>query len=210
MEMFQQELNLVLPPDLPRRQQVIAGAARHLELITEANRHFNLTRLVTPREAAIKHVLDSLIPHRLFAGAPLIIDAGTGAGFPGIPLALLLPEQEFILVDSTQKKAHFVETVVQELELRNVHVDSRRAEDVARRIRAGVLTARAVAPVAKAVTLFGSAVRGGLRALLYKGPDVDKELSGLRPARLQLNIVMRYELPDSMGTRTMVEMRGSA
>lgn len=66
-----------------------------------------------------------------------------------------------------------------------------------------------MAPVAKAVTLFGSAVRGGLRALLYKGPDVEAELSGLRPARLQLNIVMRYELPDSMGTRTMVEMRGS-
>src|ERR1041385_9153622 len=89
---FADELNLVLPADLPGRETVVCGAAKHLALIVEANRHFNLTRLVTPREAAIKHVLDSVMPWRLFLGARHVLDAGTGAGFPGIPLALVLPE----------------------------------------------------------------------------------------------------------------------
>src|SRR6516165_5269101 len=100
---FAGELRRILPPDLPHRDSCIDGAARHLDLIVEANRHFNLTRIVSPREAAIKHVADSLMPWRLFSGAGHVADAGSGAGFPGIPLALALPETRFTLLESTQK-----------------------------------------------------------------------------------------------------------
>ena len=84
---FTEDLAQLLPADLPNREKCVAIAARHLELIVEANKNFNLTRIVSPREAAIKHVVDSVFPWRQFQGAARIADAGTGAGFPGIPLA---------------------------------------------------------------------------------------------------------------------------
>jgi 16S rRNA (guanine527-N7)-methyltransferase len=106
---FAEELSALIPEDVPQRDALIGGAARHLDLIIEANQHFNLTRILDPREAAIKHVVDSVMPWRLFAGASHILDAGTGAGFPGIPLALVFPSIRFTLAESIGKKARFVE-----------------------------------------------------------------------------------------------------
>ena len=119
---FEQELEDVLPSDLPNREIVVTKAAKHLELIVEANQHFNLTRILDPREAAIKHVLDSVMPWRYFEGPRTVLDAGTGAGFPGIPLALVLPSVNFILSESIGKKARFVEGTVQALGITNARV----------------------------------------------------------------------------------------
>src|SRR5579863_5650007 len=127
---FESELNEVLPADLPHRENVVCKSARHLALIVEANQHLNLTRITSPREAAIKHVLDSLMPWRLFHDAKHVLDAGTGAGFPGIPLALMLPKTRFTLAESTLKKARFVESVLDELKLPNVEITARRAEEL--------------------------------------------------------------------------------
>src|ERR1017187_4908608 len=141
---FVEELRQIVPADLPHREACIAGAARHLDLIAEANQHFNLTRIVSPREAAIKHVLDSVLPWRLFQGASEVADAGSGAGFPGIPLALVLPETRFTLLESTQKKARFLESVARELKLPNVEVRPERAEEWLNTHRVDIVTARAV------------------------------------------------------------------
>ena len=207
---FADELRQLLPADLPFREQCIAGAARHLDLIVEANRHFNLTRIVNPREAAIKHVVDSVLPWRLFEGASHVADTGSGAGFPGIPLALVLPQTRFTLLESTQKKARFLESVVQELELPNVEVRAERAEEWLTTHRVAIVTARAVAPLNRTASLFAPALRGGARVLLYKGPDAAAEIADAAPEtakrQLRLRIVERYELPDALGTRTIVEM----
>ncbi len=204
-------LHEVLPAGLPHREQCVEGAARHLALIEDANRQFNLTRITAAREAAIKHVLDSVMPWQLFAGAEHVMDAGTGAGFPGIPLALVLPETKFTLLESTQKKARFVESAVAALELRNVVVSPLRAEDWLENNRAAIVTARAVAPVVKAIVLFAAAFKTGGRVLLYKGPDVDTELAEATPeARkraIRMRVVERYDLPEGMGSRTIVELR---
>ena len=72
---FADELAELLPADLPNRDACIAGAAHHLELIVETNKKFNLTRILSPREAAIKHVVDSASPWRLFAKAKHVVDA---------------------------------------------------------------------------------------------------------------------------------------
>src|SRR5258708_27255137 len=98
----------------------MAGAAGGLERIVEASQHFNLTRILNPREAAIKHVLDSVLPWRLFAGAKHIADAGSGAGFPGIPLALVMPDTHFTLIESTQKKAAFIAAAIETLAMPHV------------------------------------------------------------------------------------------
>ena len=208
---FADELRQLLPADLPFREACIAGAARHLDLIVEANQHFNLTRIVDPREAAIKHVVDSVLPWRLFLGADHVADAGSGAGFPGIPLALVLPQTRFTLLESTQKKARFLESVVRELKLPNVEVRAERAEEWLNTHRVAIVTARAVAPLNRAASLFAPALRGGARVLLYKGPDAVTEIAEAAPEtakrQLRMCIIERYELPDALGTRTIVEMK---
>ena len=198
---FASELNAVLPADLPHRDAVISGAAKHLELIVEANKVLNLTRITSPREAAIKHVLDSVLPWPIFGNAGHVLDAGTGAGFPGIPLAIVLPEIQFTLAESIQKKARFVESALKELKLPNVEIAARRAEE----LRADVITARALAPISKILTLFRPALKTGSRLILYKGPDITAELAEAGRTQARIEIVMRYELPDSLGARTIVE-----
>ena len=208
---FADELRQLLPADLPFREECIGGAARHLELIVEANQHFNLTRIVNPREAAIKHVVDSVLPWRLFQGADHVADAGSGAGFPGIPLALVLPQVRFTLLEATQKKARFLESVARELKLPHVQVLAERAEEWLKAHRVAIVTARAVAPLNRAAALFAPALRGGARVLLYKGPDAEAEIAGAAAEtakrQLRLRVIDRYELPDALGTRTIVEMK---
>jgi 16S rRNA (guanine527-N7)-methyltransferase len=207
---FASELESVLPLDLPERDRLVDLGARHLERIDEANRHFNLTRIVTPRDAAIKHVLDSVLPWRFFAGAAAILDAGTGAGFPGIPLAIILPGQQFTLVESIGKKARFVAEAIEALELTNATVVNARAEEYLREAPPILITGRAVAPLPKACDLFGPAIRAGSRALLYKGRDIDTEIEAATPEarkhKLKLSVLARYELPESSGLRTLVQM----
>jgi 16S rRNA (guanine527-N7)-methyltransferase len=208
---FADELRQLLPADLPFREECIAGAARHLDMIVEANQHFNLTRIVNPREAAIKHVVDSVLPWRLFEGADHVADAGSGAGFPGIPLSLVLPRTRFTLLESTQKKARFLESVVRQLGLSHVEVRAERAEEWLNTHHAAIVTARAVAPLNRAAALFAPALRSGARILFYKGPDAAAEISEAAPEtakrQLRLRIIERYQLPDALGTRTIVEMK---
>ncbi len=201
----------MVPADLPHRESVIDQSARHLALIVEANRQFNLTRITSPREAAIKHVLDSVLPWRHFDGARQVLDVGSGAGFPGLPLALVLPEVEFLLVDSVGKKARFIEWCVRELSISNITVANTRAEEMLRSLKAAVITGRAFAPLDKACSLLGPAIRLGSRALLFKGPDADAEIARTSTAcekqRLHLRVVDHYELPDGLGARTLVEVQ---
>lgn len=199
-----------MPSDLPHREAVITHSARHLELIVETNQQFNLTRILNPREAAIKHVLDSVLPWRYFTESRHILDAGTGAGFPGIALALVLPGTHFTLAESTGKKARFVADTVAALGLANVTVENARAEELLRTLHPDTITGRALAPLDRACVLFGPAIRSGARALLYKGPDAEAEIAAALNAaqkfRFHLRIAARYDLPDSLGARTLVEM----
>lgn len=180
----------------------------------EANRTMNLTRILGEREAAIKHVVDSVMPWQLFKNAKRVADAGTGAGFPGIPLAVVLPETQFFLLESVGKKARFVQSAVAALELPNVAVLPLRAEEWLQKQRVDLITLRAVAPLEKAIPLFANALKEGTRALLYKGPDVENEIEQAREVarqrRVQVRIVERYTLPDGQGSRTIVQLAASA
>jgi 16S rRNA (guanine527-N7)-methyltransferase len=151
-------------------------------------------------------VLDSVLPWRLFHDALHVLDAGTGAGFPGIPLALVLPKTRFTLAESIQKKARFVESVLDELKLPNVEITPRRAEE----LKADVITARALAPIPRVLSLFRPVLKAGTRVLLYKGPDADREIAEAAAEaakmRARMEVVMRYDLPDSLGARTIVQI----
>jgi 16S rRNA (guanine527-N7)-methyltransferase len=207
---FSEELAELLPQDLPNRDVVILKAAEHLGLIVEANRQFNLTRITGERDAAIKHVVDSVLPWRLFEAARRVMDAGTGAGLPGVPLALVFPETRFILSESIGKKARFVESAVRALGLANIDVTTRRAEELLKTVRVDIVTARAVAPINRAAGLFAPALRKGTKALLYKGPDAPTEITEaqaeLRKMKINSRVIQEYELPDNSGSRTIVEL----
>lgn len=204
---FEDELARFLPPDLPHREPLIRKAAQHLELIAVFNEHMNLTRLTSPREAAIKHVFDSVAPWECFRGAKRVLDAGTGAGFPGVPLSLVLPDVQFTLSESTQKKARFVESVVESLDLRNVRVTHDRAEDVAGNYHIDVITARAIAPMSRILDLFRKPLKRGVRLILYKGPNVEAELAEADKYHVSARLLHRYDLPEGLGTRSLLEVR---
>lgn len=210
---FEQELRKYLPHDLPERERVIALSARHLDLIREVNHVMNLTRIVDEKEAAIKHICDSVQPWRLFAGQTVVVDAGTGAGFPGLPLALTFPGIKFMLCESIQKKARFVASAVEAVGVSNVSVAPVRIEEWLRTNHAPLVTARAVASISKMISLLAPSLRKGTRLLLYKGPDVENEIGEAwdiaKAKRVQITILMRYELPEQFGSRAIVELSGT-
>ena len=203
---FQEELHRVLPLDLPHRARLIAKAVQHLQMIESTNEYMNLTRITSPQEAAIKHVYDSVAPWRYFQNAKRVLDAGTGAGFPGVPLSIVLPEVRFILAESIGKKARFVDTVADALDLPNVQVLAERAETVAVKQKADIITARALAPISRQIELFGPALKSGVQLLLYKGPDVESEIAEAKSHRIKAEVLCRYDLPEGMGTRTLVQL----
>lgn len=212
------ELSRLLTDLLPERlllsEDQIQLCARHLELVLETNQKFNLTRITEPREAVIKHVLDSLLPAALYSGAKTILDLGSGAGYPGIPLAILFPEIDVMLVESTQKKARFLQQVVKELKLKNVRVEPKRGEAVLKSLppnRIDILTARAVGSIEKLLDVLRPVKNRFGKLLLFKGQKAAEEIEAAgevaRQLKLDGEIVFTYELPDEMGRHCVVEYR---
>lgn len=199
----------MLPAGLPNRAAVVDLTSRHLHRIAGINPFLNLTRVIDPHEAALKHVLDSLLPWERVAGHATVLDIGTGAGFPGIPLAAAFPQQHFVLTESIKKKANFVGETVRELGLANVEVIAARAEDLLRARRFSLTLARAVAPLPKFLALLRPVVNRCGTLLLYKGPDAEEEIreaaAELKKCRLSAEVV-RYVLPEGAGSRTLIQL----
>ena len=131
--------------------------SKHLQMVLEANRQFNLTAITDVADAIVLHVVDSLMVLPEISGAPEgpIADIGTGPGFPGIPLAVVTGRRVY-LVESVGKKARFLQAVVDTLEMgETVEVINERAEELASHTCGvyGVVTARAVTSLPALVEL---------------------------------------------------------
>ena len=156
-------------------------AAYHA-LLLEWNGRMDLTN-VPEDEMPLRHYGDSLLPlmrAEWFPAAARLIDVGTGAGFPGLPLAIARPELTVTLLDSQRKRCDFLTAVTEKLELDSVTVLHARAEDAARgdlRERFDLAVARAVAPLSVLCEYLLPFVRVGGRALCWKGPAVRDELA---------------------------------
>jgi 16S rRNA (guanine527-N7)-methyltransferase len=151
-------------------------------MLEEANRSFNLTAIKGPSEAALRHFIDSLALPALALLRPgwRVIDVGTGAGFPGIPIAIMREDLQFTLLDSSNKKTHFLETAISALLLKNVTVVTARAEDHARgdgREAFDAALSRALAPMNVLLEYTLPFVRIGGYALAWKGPSAAVENS---------------------------------
>ena len=159
------------------------------ELLLEWNARMDLTAILDEDEMLDRHYIDSLIPLSFpspLSQATSVIDVGTGAGFPGIPLALALPDVQFTLLDARQKRLDFLHAVQDALNIRNVNLLHARAEDAASRpdLRAqfDCAIARAVAPLNVLSEYLLPFVRIGGYALCWKGPSYLSELDDARKA----------------------------
>lgn len=155
---------------------------RYMELILEWNEKVNLTSITEKEEFIKKHYIDSIAicGFQQMKDAKKIIDVGTGAGFPGIPLAILYPEKEFLLMDSLNKRIKIVEEISKEIGLKNVTFCHGRAEDLAQkkalREQFDLCVSRAVANLAVLSEYCIPFVRVGGWFAAYKSDAVKDEL----------------------------------
>jgi 16S rRNA (guanine527-N7)-methyltransferase len=151
---------------------------RLLDLVTEWNAKFNLTAIREPLDMVRKHLLDSLTVQPWIEG-PFVTDVGTGAGFPGLPLAILNPQLRFTLVDSTQKKIRFVQHAADELGLDNVQAVATRAEALHPEQRSTTVVSRALAALPTFVAHAGHLCTRQGRLLAMKGRPPVEEIAAL-------------------------------
>lgn len=158
-------------------------AARLRQLLEELahwNQRFNLTGLTDFESMVSHHVLDSLAVHRYLHGAA-IADVGTGAGFPGLPLALVNPERRFTLIDSNGKKIRFVAHAVRTLGLMNAEPLQARVEALRPERPFDTVLARAFAPLPQLLETVAPLCGSDTRVLAMKGKWPQDELDALPP-----------------------------
>ncbi len=161
--------------------------SQYADLLLETNRSLNLTAITDPEEVAVKHMVDSLLvynPERFHNHT--IVDVGTGAGFPGLPLKIYDPGMRVTLIDSLQKRLNFLEQVVAKLELGQVRCVHARAEDAGKdpalREKFDVAVARAVAALPVLAEYCLPLVRVGGVFYAMKGSRYQEEVEAARHA----------------------------
>jgi 16S rRNA (guanine527-N7)-methyltransferase len=183
-----------------------ADAQRLLRLTEELerwNRHYNLTA-IRPEEMATHHLLDSLAIQGDLSGRR-IADAGTGAGFPGLPLALINPPREFTLIDATAKKLRFVAHAAKLLGLGNVTVLHGRVEALPGRPTFDTVVARAFAPLPKLLAAVAPLCTSATRVLAMKGRWPEGELAALPPG-WRVTGSRRLEVPGLSAERCVIAL----
>ena len=166
--------------------------ARYHAMLADWNTRMNLTGDTDFDTSLDRHYTDCLAPlvnRELFPEGASMIDVGSGAGFPGLPLAIARPDMKVTLLDSLMKRINFLDAVVKELGLANVKLVHSRAEDGGRDIKLreqyDIAVARAVAPLPVLCELLLPFVKVGGRMVCYKGPAADEELqAGAKAARM--------------------------
>ena len=148
----------------------------YINLLLQQNRTLNLTAIIDPLEAVTKHLLDSL---SVAQDVPLgkVVDVGSGGGCPGIPLAMIRPESQFILVESKNKKANFLNTTIQTLKLKNTKVICQRAENIELTKKADAIVCRALGSIPYFISVAGHMLKKQGRLLAMKGKIPHSELS---------------------------------
>jgi 16S rRNA (guanine527-N7)-methyltransferase len=181
---------------------------RLVDELEAANASFNLTAIRDRPGMLRKHVLDSLSVQPYLRGTR-IADVGTGAGFPGLPLAIINPARRFALIEATGKKARFVRQTAERLGCANVEVVHVRAEDYRPAERFDGVLARALSSLAEFVAKAGHLCAADGRLLAMKGKRPDEELAAL-PATCRVVAVHRLKLPGLDDERHLVELSGTA
>ncbi len=158
----------------------------YMELLLEWNEKINLTAITKPEEVILKHFIDSLTIINKIKPNTKIVDVGTGAGFPGIPIKIVKEDVEIVLVDSLNKRIHFLDEVIQKLGLTKIETIHSRAEELGRnkKIREtfDYATSRAVANLSTLSEYLMPFVKVGGNVIAMKGSEIEEELQKAQKA----------------------------
>ena len=186
--------------------------SKYMELLLEWNEKINLTAITEKDQIVLKHFIDSLTISDLIDNDSKVIDVGTGAGFPGIPLKIYNETLRITLVDSLNKRVNFLNEVIKELDLKNISAKHARAEEFARlnnqRECYDYAVSRAVANLSTLVEYLLPFVRVGGKCICMKGPNIEEELNNSKNALKllggEIEEVKGLVLPDSEMERKIV------
>jgi len=185
-----------------------------LEQLIKWNKTYNLTAIKTPKEGLTLHLLDSLavvpfIKANSVLDVPNVLDVGTGAGFPGLPLAIMLPEVNFTLLDSNAKKTRFIRQQIHLLGLNNVEVIHSRVEqqqNISENERFAIIISRAFASLANMVSLTQHLLAENGRWLAMKGRYDADEIKDLADHAQEV-AHYRLNIPSLTAERCLVELK---
>jgi len=201
------KLNIEVTDEMLKKLDIYA------DFLLEYNQHTNLTAIKTKEEIYLKHFLDSLTIVKIMDNHnATLLDVGTGAGFPGLVLAIIFPNLQVTLLDSNNKKITFLKECIKKLNLKNVTIIYSRAEDFTKENREiyDYVTSRAVAELRILLELNIPSVKVGGAFLAMKG-YAEEELKNAQSTLKKLNgkIIQReeFELPYNVGHRTLLKIR---
>lgn len=192
------ELGVALPAGAQER------LLRYLALLQKWNRVYNLTAVREPQRMVSEHLLDCLAVTP-YVGENRILDVGSGAGLPGIPLALALPDARVTVLDSNHKKAAFLQQAVTELKLGNVAVACERVENWKPAARFEVVISRAFSDLGEFVALAGRHVAAGGRLAAMKGVHPYDEIAQL-PKGWRVRETLPLTVPGLRAQRHLVQV----
>ncbi len=156
----------------------IEKLTKFYELVIDANRVMNLTNITQKNEFAVKNILDCVLPLKMIPQNAQVLDIGAGAGFPSIPLKIMRPDLNFIMVDSLNKRINFLKSIIQTLNLKQIVAIHSRIEDFAQlnREKFDIVVARAVARLNTLCEYALPLVKIGGKLIAYKSQKADEEI----------------------------------
>jgi len=187
---------------------------QYMNLLIEWNNNINLTSITEPRDIILKHFIDSLTVYKHVKNMN-IIDVGTGAGFPGIPLKIVDEDIKITLLDSLNKRINFLNEVIENLSLNNIKAVHGRVEEVGRnkeyRECYDVAVSRAVAPLNVLLEYMIPLVKVGGKCVCMKGSNVEEEIkqstNALKRLNAEIESVESFELPGTDMKRNIVVIK---
>ena len=185
-EIFSEELeNVAKQIEIELTKKQIEKFYNYMNLLLEWNEKINLTAIIEPREVILKHFVDSLTIAKYIKENEKLIDVGTGAGFPGIPLSIVKENKDIVLLDSLNKRINFLEEVKENLKLENITTIHGRAEEFGKNRKEreiyDIATSRAVAPLNILLEYLLPLVKVGGKAICMKGSNI-KEIENAKNA----------------------------
>ena len=184
----------------------------YMNMLLEWNEKMNLTAITEPKEIILKHFIDSLTINKYIDQNVNIIDIGTGAGFPGIPIKIIRDDLDITLMDSLNKRINFLNQVIEKNNLKEIKTIHARAEELARnkqfREKFSIATSRAVAPLNVLLEYMLPFVKVGGYCVCMKGSNIDDEIKNAEKALKVLNgkieKIETFYLPESEFGRNII------
>ena len=206
---YLEKLNLTLT------EEQIEKFYNYMNLLIEWNKKINLTAIVEPKDIILKHFIDSLTIEKYIKKGENIIDVGTGAGFPGIPLKIAREDLKITLADSLNKRINFLNEVINKLDLKNIETIHIRAEELGKnkkyREKFDIATSRAVANMSTLSEYLIPFIKVKGRCICMKSSDIDTELENAKKAinilGCEIESKDKFNLPNSDLGRSVIILR---